>query len=133
MLCVCLRLVSNSKGIFVSALRISRYNGRIIGPRRLINMISVPEYNRICWASRRGMLELDLILVPFVENCFLKLPDENQQRYVQLLESDDTDLFSWFLGRQSPENPEFINIVELIVSFSKSSANADEFIAERFS
>lgn len=82
-------------------------------------MISVPEYNRICWASRRGMLELDLILVPFVENCFMQIPAEDQQRYVQLLESDDTDLFSWFLGRQLPENPELISIVESIVSFSK--------------
>lgn len=83
-------------------------------------MISAPEYNRIGWASRRGMLELDLILVPFVENCFLRLSEEDQQRYVLLLESDDTDLFSWFLGRQSPENPELVSIVESIVSYSRT-------------
>ncbi len=84
-------------------------------------MISGPEFNRICWASRRGMLELDLILVPFVESCFLEMTTDDQQNYIQLLESDDTDLFSWFLGRQLPENPELVSIVRQIISFSKAS------------
>ena len=31
------------------------------------------EYQRIYWHSRRGMLELDLVLMPFVENCLRTL------------------------------------------------------------
>lgn len=72
------------------------------------------EYKRMCWASRRGMLELDLILVPFVENFFLQLDEKNKQSYQQLMECEDTDLFSWFLGKTEPKDRELYDIVEKI-------------------
>ena len=69
-------------------------------------MISDTEYKRIYWHSRRGMLELDLILMPFVEQHLRRLPEDDQQRYVALLEQEDTDMFRWFLrlsgGRRHP-------------------------------
>lgn len=72
-------------------------------------------YNRICWHSRRGMLELDLVLLPFVENILRTLNKEDQDRYVLLLEEEDTDLFAWFLGHKTPENPELKHIVDIIL------------------
>jgi antitoxin CptB len=86
----------------------------------MVLMISDSDYKRVCWASRRGMLELDLILVPFVKNRFLELSPENQQRYVTLMEGDDTDMFSWFLKRVKPSDPEIAAIVEEILSYTKS-------------
>jgi len=83
-------------------------------------MISDPEYKRIRWASRRGMLELDLMLVPFFDGCFLQLSTGDQQRYVQLMEGEDTDLFDWMLGRQRPSDPDLLIIVDKILLFSKS-------------
>jgi antitoxin CptB len=83
-------------------------------------MISASDYKRICWASRRGMLELDLMLVPFVENQFQQLSDIDQQRYVRLLEGEDTDLFSWFLARQKPDDPELASIVDQIITYSRA-------------
>lgn len=82
-------------------------------------MNSESDYNRIRWASRRGMLELDLILVPFVENCFKGLDEKNRQRYINLLEGEDTDLFFWFLGRGQPEDPELRCIVDQIVRYAR--------------
>jgi len=49
--------------------------------------------NRLMWASRRGMLELDLILQPFVENTFDSLPEDDQLRFEALLEREDQQLF----------------------------------------
>jgi antitoxin CptB len=73
------------------------------------------EYkNRIYWHSRRGMLELDLILVPFVKNHFAELSEENKQRYIELLKSEDQDLFAWLMGYQIPENCELKIIVDKI-------------------
>ena len=83
-------------------------------------MISESDYNRICWASRRGMLELDLILVPFVEQCFKALSEQDQQRYIKLVEGEDTDMFSWFLGRERPEDADLAVIVDKIVHYAQS-------------
>jgi antitoxin CptB len=79
-------------------------------------MISDHEYNRFFWASRRGMLELDLILVPFVEQCLRTLDDADVQRYRNLLECEDTELFAWFLQRELPEDTELAGIVEKILT-----------------
>lgn len=83
-------------------------------------MISNHEYNRIFWASRRGMLELDLILVPFVEQRVRELDDDDLQCYVKLLECEDTELFFWFLQRQMPEDPELAGIVEQILAHNRA-------------
>lgn len=66
------------------------------------------------WASRRGMLELDLILQPFVEKIYPTLPEGDQLRYQKLLDSEDQDLFGWFLHRQDPKDPDLQRIVQII-------------------
>lgn len=82
-------------------------------------MVSEQEYKRIRWASRRGMLELDLVLVPFVENCFPELSEEDQQRYTRLLEGEDNDLFAWCMGRGKPEDPELAAIIQQIIAYAR--------------
>lgn len=84
-------------------------------------MFSEPEYKRIYWASRRGMLELDLILMPFVEHRLRELSAIDQQRYVTLLESEDTELFAWFMQSQRPLDAELAGIVDQIVAFSRTA------------
>jgi len=81
-------------------------------------MFSEDEYKRIYWASRRGMLELDLVLMPFVERRLRQLDDADQERYRLLLESEDTELFAWFLQRQIPQDAELATIVEKILEFT---------------
>jgi antitoxin CptB len=83
-------------------------------------MATEEEYKRICWASRRGMLELDLIMVPFVEQRFRDLPEIDQKRFTDLLESEDNDLFAWFLGRQKPEDPELADIVQQVIDHARA-------------
>ena len=56
------------------------------------------EKNRLMWASRRGMLELDLMLQPFVEQHYDQLDLTDQQLFQKLLELEDQQLFLW-LGR----------------------------------
>lgn len=84
-------------------------------------MIAEHDFKRIRWASRRGMLELDLILVPFVEQRFRELDEENQQRYVTMLEGEDNDMFAWLLERDKPEDPDLVIIVNEIVAFHKAN------------
>jgi antitoxin CptB len=80
------------------------------------------EYNRLCWHSRRGMLELDLVLGPFVQDCYRTLSPPDQQRYRQLLLSEDPDLFSWFLGHATPPDKDIEKIVNKILAFTRADA-----------
>lgn len=77
-------------------------------------MYSETEKKRFHWHSRRGMLELDLLLLPFFEQHFDALPEEDQQRYVRLLECEDTDLFAWIMGHGMPADPDLQRIVGII-------------------
>lgn len=72
------------------------------------------ERNRLFWGSRRGMLELDLILLPFLEKIYPTLSEEDQKRYQNLLECEDQDMFAWFLRREDPEDKEILKIVQII-------------------
>ncbi len=60
------------------------------------------------------MLELDLILLPFLENIYPSLDSEDQKRFQLLLEEQDQDLFAWLMDRADPENLELKSIVQLI-------------------
>lgn len=72
------------------------------------------EYNRAIWGSRRGMLELDLILLPFVEQRYRALTADEQALYELLLTCEDQDLFAWFLRRQAPADANLKKIVEIV-------------------
>ena len=72
------------------------------------------DINRLFWGSRRGMLELDLVLMPFLENVYPTLEQADKERYWLLLEEQDQDLFAWFMRREDPANPELQRIVGII-------------------
>ena len=54
------------------------------------------ELNRLRWRSRRGLLELDLLLLPFYDEMYSELEADQQQTFVDMLEEDDPDLLMWF-------------------------------------
>jgi len=70
--------------------------------------------NRLFWSSRRGMLELDLVLMPFIEKVYSSLSEADQQLYHLLLEEQDQDLFTWFMRREDPADPNLLRIVKII-------------------
>lgn len=70
--------------------------------------------NRAWWRSRRGMLEIDVFLVPFIEERFEQLPVAQQNAYERLLESEDTDLHHWLTGKGQPADAELASLVEEI-------------------
>ncbi|HWV14017.1 MAG TPA: succinate dehydrogenase assembly factor 2 [Cellvibrio sp.] len=76
--------------------------------------VKTVERNRLFWSSRRGMLELDLILLPFLENIYPNLSQADKESYWQLLECEDQDMFEWFVNRQDPQNSQLQRIVDLV-------------------
>ena len=69
------------------------------------------EWNRAKWASRRGLLELDLLLAPFVNEAFNALDEDLRLDYRELLSQDDQDLMEWIMGRAEVSEPRFVKVV----------------------
>lgn len=70
---------------------------------------------RLIWACRRGMLELDVILAPFVEHEYDTLSETGKADFQRLLACDDPDLFAWFMGHERSQDPVFQTLVEYIL------------------
>ena len=84
----------------------------------MMSMIPREEINRMRWASRRGMLELDLVLEPFVVGRYCALDEVDRLRFQQLLRCEDQDLFAWFLRRERPDDEELRAIVSKVLEFT---------------
>ncbi len=74
------------------------------------------NFGKIKWQSRRGMRELDLMLLPFVEHDLPNLGDEVLSDYVDLLKASDLELFRWLHGTAKPDSQRRQKMVDLIVS-----------------
>jgi len=73
------------------------------------------EHRRLWWHSRRGMLELDVLLVPYTETVYPTLSADQQRIYQRLITCEDQDLFNWFLEKSKPEDPELAAMVRQIL------------------
>ena len=51
--------------------------------------------NQAIWRSRRGLLELDLLFVPFSKHGYETLTEEEKRLYQELLLIDDVVLLDW--------------------------------------
>lgn len=60
--------------------------------------------NRLRWRSRRGLLELDLVLTRFLAKHLEVLTDAELLAYTQLLQGDDNDLLDYVNGLQVPDD-----------------------------
>jgi antitoxin CptB len=84
-------------------------------------MIEAEEINRMHWAARRGMLELDLMLEPFVTSCYAQLGERDRRRFQQLMLCEDQDLFVWLMQRGHPDDEELAGIVNQILKFTHTA------------
>ncbi len=55
---------------------------------------------KVKWQSRRGMRELDLMLLPFVDHDLQNCDEKFLQDYIDLLEASDLELVRWFNGTE---------------------------------
>ena len=79
--------------------------------------VTLPPVNkaRLKWACRRGMLELDLLFIPFVDDAYDDLTAEQQITFERLLTEQDPDLFAWFMGHQECKDEQLNSMVQLIL------------------
>ena len=65
---------------------------------------ALSQSNKVRWRCNRGMLELDLLLIPFAENHFSLLDEKEKATFIELLTYEDPTLFNWLMGQDVAED-----------------------------
>ncbi len=67
------------------------------------------------WQCRRGIKEVEVVLLPYLETRFTQADAREQALFVRLLRCHDVDLLEWVMRRDLPEDPELAEIIKIIL------------------
>jgi antitoxin CptB len=79
-------------------------------------MIEDVELKRIRWRCRRGMRELDQLMLRYLDQRWQNAPTAERNVFLQLLDCEDDKLWAWFMGRETPKDAQLETIVNLITA-----------------
>ena len=71
---------------------------------------------KILWQCRRGLWELDAILIPFVKTNFDNLDNNNQKLFKELLSYEDVEVFDLLVNQKEPLDTSIKPIVDIIIA-----------------
>ena len=74
------------------------------------------DFGKIKWQSRRGMRELDLMLLPFVDKDLPNMDPKYVDMYMDLLNATDLELFRWLHGTAEPDSQSRKEMIEIIIA-----------------
>lgn len=69
---------------------------------------------RVRWRSRRGLLELDIVLGRFIEQEYAQLDQAGRQAFEELLDMPDNPLWDMIAGRQQAAHSDQQALLERI-------------------
>jgi succinate dehydrogenase flavin-adding protein (antitoxin of CptAB toxin-antitoxin module) len=81
------------------------------GETRNMSFIDATEIKRLRWRSRRGLLELDLVLERYLAQRLDKLDQTELCAYRRLLDLPDTDFLDIVNGKADLDDPELMAII----------------------
>ncbi|MBE8182101.1 MAG: succinate dehydrogenase assembly factor 2 [Candidatus Portiera sp.] len=58
--------------------------------------------NHLLWQSRRGALELDIILSNYIVSYYSKVSSELRLQFQELLKEEDPQILDWLVYKSSP-------------------------------
>ena len=73
-----------------------------------------PEIKRLRWRCRRGMRELDQLMLRYLDQRWPTADDAERALFLQVLDTEDDKLWRWFMGLERPENSDLDGFVTLI-------------------
>jgi len=78
--------------------------------------LSIEEQKKaLVWQCRRGIKEIEVIMIPFLEEFFVKEDESIRNAFIALLDEADLDIFEWFMHREKPESEQMELIVNVIL------------------
>ncbi len=73
------------------------------------------SYKVLYWHSRRGMLELDILLLSFARYSLASLSATDCETYRQLLACEDTELYDWLVKKNLPPDKQMQSMIKRIL------------------
>ena len=74
------------------------------------------DVGKLRWRCRRGMRELDVLLIRYVDEKYPSAAPEQQEAFQRLLEIQDPVMHAYFLGREAPPDPELASLIAAITA-----------------
>jgi antitoxin CptB len=74
------------------------------------------ELGELRWRCRRGMKELDVLLMRYVEEQFCGASNAHQEAFRALLEAPDPVIYAYCLGREPPPTALLSSLIERITT-----------------
>jgi antitoxin CptB len=69
---------------------------------------------KLNWRCRRGMKELDLLTLGYLERYYPSASVEDRQAFAELLELQDPLLMSYVVGRETPADPATAHVISVM-------------------
>ena len=74
------------------------------------------EDRSLRWRCRRGMQELDVLLLRWLDRHHAAASDTERGAFLRLLDTEDDKLWHWFLGHEHPADADVDALVQRIRS-----------------
>ena len=78
------------------------------------------EESRLKWQCRRGMRELDELLLRYLEECYPGDSDADKDAFWAVLELADPELNGYLLQRQTPSSEPIARVIDRILRRNSS-------------
>ncbi len=75
-----------------------------------------PEVRRLRWRCRRGMRELDQLMLRYLDGRWEQADASERAVFLRLLDSEDDKLWRWFMGREQPAEADLDDLVRSIIA-----------------
>ncbi|MGB2973595.1 MAG: succinate dehydrogenase assembly factor 2 [Candidatus Competibacter sp.] len=72
------------------------------------------QLGKLRWRCRRGMKELDLLTLGYLDRHYPAASAEEQQAFAELLELQDPLLMRYMVGRETPAEPITAQVVSVM-------------------
>jgi len=72
------------------------------------------EISRLRWRCRRGMRELDVVLVAYLEDVYPEAGPGAREAFARLLECPDPDIMSYLTGRETAPDQALADVIDTV-------------------
>lgn len=79
-------------------------------------MVAAEELRRLRWRCRRGMQELDLLLMGYLDHCYTAASAGEQAAFEYLITLQDPEILALLNGRAVAQDPELRDVVERLLT-----------------
>ena len=77
------------------------------------------EFARLKWRCRRGMRELDVLLLNYVDGRYSDSPDAEQAAFRRLLTLPDPEILALLTGKSSTDDADLSDVIQRLLERSR--------------